>query len=196
MTLRQRFLKLVYPLLMLFGRRAGKTASAEEPHLVTPPASFYDLGIRMNNQEMRSCSTFRGKKVLLVNTASDCGLTGQYDELQRLHEEYGEKVVVVGFPANDFKEQEKGSDEEIAAFCRVNYGVTFPLAAKSTVVPGKDQNEVFQWLTNASMNGWNKKAPEWNFSKYLVNEQGMLTHYFSPSLSPLASEVINAIKKE
>ena len=101
--------------------------------------------------------------------------------------------MVLGFPANDFKEQEKGTDDEIETFCKVNFGVTFPLMKKSIVIKGTGQNEVFQWLTDAGKNGWNNQAPTWNFSKYLVNEEGVLTHYFDTSVSPLSPEVINAI---
>ena len=136
---------------------------------------------------------FRGKKVLLVNTASDCGYTGQYDELEKLYKQFQNKLVILGFPANDFKEQEKGTDEEIAQFCKINYGVTFPLIKKSSVIRGTEQNEVFQWLSDKSKNGWNDQQPTWNFAKYLVNENGVLTNYFAPSLSPLDETIVNAI---
>ena len=133
--------------------------------------------------------------MLLVNTASNCGYTNQYDELQELYKRFENKLVILGFPANDFKEQEKGSDEEIAQFCKVNFGVTFPLMKKSSVVKNTDQNDVFKWLTDAAKNGWNSQQPSWNFSKYLVNENGVLTNYFDPSVSPLSEEVMNEIKK-
>jgi glutathione peroxidase len=94
-------------------------------------------------------------------------------------------VAIIGFPANDFKEQEKGSDEEISRFCAVNYGVSFPIAKKAVVAKGQEQHPVYQWLTNPAQNGWNSKAPSWNFAKYLVNEEGILTHYFEPAVSPV-----------
>ena len=93
------------------------------------------------------------------------------------------------------KEQEKGTDEDIEKFCRLNYGVTFPLAKKSSVIPGPEQNPVFQWLTDKNKNGWTSKKPSWNFSKYLVNEEGVLVNYFDPSISPTGKEVMDAIKK-
>ncbi len=139
-------------------------------------------------------STLKGKKILLVNTASNCGYTNQYNDLQKLHQRYSDKLVVLGFPANDFKEQEKGNDEEIAQFCQVNFGVSFPLAKKSRVVKSVEQNPVFNWLTDKSKNGWTNKQPSWNFAKYLVNENGILTHYFDPSISPLDKQVISAIE--
>jgi glutathione peroxidase len=131
--------------------------------------------------------------LLLVNTASECGYTPQYKELQALQENYKNKLVVIGFPSNDFKEQEKLNDDEISRFCEINFGVTFPLGSKSTVKKTGDQNGVFKWLSSPEQNGWNSQEPKWNFSKYLVNENGMLTHYFDPSVSPLDEAVVNAI---
>src|SRR5262249_54051619 len=106
-----------------------------------------------------------------------------------------DKLTIIGFPANDFKQQEKGSDEQIAQFCKLNFGVSFPLMKKSTVVRSTDQNAVFKWLTDSSQNGWNNRLPSWNFTKYLVNQEGTLTDYFGPAVSPLSTEVITAIKK-
>jgi glutathione peroxidase len=196
MTGRQKFLKAVYPLIMgakqLFGRNKikGNTAKAG------PPVSFYSLEAVANNGDTIDFDRFKGKKVLLVNTASDCGYTGQYEELEKLYREYGKTLVVLGFPANDFKEQEKGTDQEIAQFCKVNYGVTFPIMKKSTVVKGNQQNAVFGWLTDKTRNGWNEQAPEWNFSKYLVSENGVLLDYFATPVSPLSKEVIAAIESK
>jgi len=133
---------------------------------------------------------------LLVNTASDCGYTEQYDALQQLYEQNEDKLVVIGFPANDFKQQEKGTDEEIAQFCKLNFGVTFPLMKKSSVIKGEEQNVVFQWLTDSAKNGWNGKYPSWNFCKYIVSAGGVLTHYFGSSVSPLSREVLNAVNEK
>jgi glutathione peroxidase len=108
---------------------------------------------------------------------------------------YNKHLEVIAFPANDFKEQEKGTDEEIAEFCKVNYGVTFPLAVKSTVIKGKQQNEIFKWLSTEGLNGWNDQEPTWNFFKYLVDEDGKLIKYFDTAVSPMSEEVIGAIKK-
>lgn len=130
---------------------------------------------------------------MLVNTASDCGYTDQYAALQKLFEENREHLVILGFPANDFKEQEKGTDAEIAAFCKTNYGVSFPLVKKSSVIPSPQQNPVYSWLTDSTKNGWNSQAPSWNFSKYIVNEKGELTHYFGAVISPLSKEVKEAL---
>ena len=196
MTGRQKILKAVYPVLMSVSRLFGKNSKMiNNEKTIAPPQSLYELGITLNNGDTLSLASFKGKKILLVNTASDCGYTNQYADLQKLYEQYNDRLVIIGFPANDFKEQEKGSDTEIAQFCKVNYGVTFPLAKKSVVIEGPDQNVIFQWLTHKTQNGWNEQLPSWNFSKYLVNEQGVLTNYFDPSVPPLSNEVTTAITK-
>ena len=196
MNVRQKFLKAVYPALIAWGkitgRRSGVFTNSQHSH---PMQSFYDLVVQLNNGKQLKLDSTRGKKVLLVNTASDCGYTAQYDDLQKLSDQFHNKLLVIGFPANDFGEQEKEDDQKIAEFCRVNFGVTFPLAAKSTVIKGNEQNEIFKWLTQKNKNGWNTQAPTWNFSKYLVNEEGLLTHYFDPAVSPNSQDVINAIEK-
>ena len=196
MTLRQRVLKTVYPAFTWFNKLTGvsnKVLTNESS--VAPPQSIYDLSVTMNNGTTVPLSNFKGKKLLLVNTASDCGFTDQYDALQKLYSENKDKLEIIGFPANDFKQQEKGSDEEIAQFCKLNYGVTFPLVKKSSVLAGPEQNPVFQWLTDKNKNGWTNKKPNWNFSKYLVNENGILINYFDPSVSPTGKDVLNAINK-
>jgi glutathione peroxidase len=196
MTLRQKFLRLVYPIFTWFGRATGKRSKVFTNELkAEPEQSLYNLSIDLNNGQSVPLSNYKGKKILFVNTASDCGYTDQYDELQKLYEAKKDKLVIIGFPANDFKEQEKGTDEEIAQFCKINYGVTFPLAKKSSVKPGEDQNPVFQWLSDKNKNGWTNKKPTWNFSKYLVNEEGVLINYFDPSISPTSKEVIDAVNK-
>jgi glutathione peroxidase len=195
MTYRQKVLKAVYPVWMWFTRLTGKNSKKLSHTAISPPVSFYSLKAVLNNGDTLNFEQYRGKKILLVNTASNCGYTNQYDDLQKLYEEYKDKLVVIGFPANDFKEQEKGSDKEIAEFCRLNYGVTFPLMKKTVVIKVPEQNPVFQWLSDSSKNGWNNKLPSWNFSKYLVNEKGILTDYFDPSVSPLSNDVRKAIEQ-
>lgn len=155
--------------------------------------SLYNLSVHLNDGSELRLEKLQGKKILLVNTASNCGYTGQYDELQKLYKQFEGSLVVIAFPANDFKEQEKGDDAQIAEFCRVNYGVTFPLAKKSTVVRSPGQNEIFRWLSSPELNGWNDQEPTWNFSKYLVDEHGTLVKYFDPGVSPLSKEVVQAV---
>jgi glutathione peroxidase len=194
MTYRQKVLKAVYPAFIWFSKLTGKNAK-ELSGNKRPPVSFYSLKGVLNNGTAFDFASLKGKNVMLVNTASNCGYTGQYADLQQLADTYKDKLVVIGFPANDFKEQEKGSDEEIAQFCKLNFGVSFPLMKKTVVVRSPEQNAVFQWLTDPAKNGWNDKQPSWNFSKYVVNGEGVLVHYFGPSISPMSKEVLAAIKE-
>lgn len=196
MTIKQKISKAIYPVLMSVTKLLGKNSKTmNNEQGVTAPQSVYDLKVTLNNGNTLDLSSLRGRKVLFVNTASECGYTNQYADLQKLHEQYKDKLVIIGFPANDFHEQEKGSDEEIAQFCQINFGVNFPLAKKSIVIKSSGQNPVFAWLTHKTQNGWNEQAPSWNFSKYLVNERGVLTHYFDPSISPVSDIVTAAIGK-
>ncbi len=194
MTWRQSFLKTVYPLVMLKGKMfPDKKAIQVNTAKTQPVISFYTLRAIANNGEPIDFSAFKGKKVLIVNTASNCGYTAQYDELEKLHQQYKD-LVILGFPANDFKQQEKKDNAAIAEFCKVNFGITFPLMEKSHVVKGPEQNPVFAWLTNAKQNGWCDQQPVWNFSKYLINEDGVLTNFFSMTVSPLSTTVISALR--
>lgn len=190
MTNRQKILRAFYPVLTALTRR--KAAMFQAPSGVKPVKSIYDLSVSLIDGSTLPLATLKGKKIMFVNTASDCGYTGQYDQLQALHEK-DTSLVIIGFPANDFKEQEKGDDHEIAAFCRRNYGVTFPLAKKSVVVKGNGQNPIFHWLSDRHLNGWNNKQPSWNFSKYIVDEQGNLVWYIDPSITPGSSEFQKAL---
>lgn len=195
MTFRQSILKLVYPLIMLKGKLMGNAKDIQKnTGNALPVETVYGLSIQLNNGSNISLEQFRGKKILLVNTASDCGYTGQFEDLEKLHQRYQNKLVIIGFPANDFKEQETKEDDAIAAFCKLNYGVSFLLAKKTQVVKGGGQHPLFNWLSHAEKNGWCSQAPIWNFSKYLVNESGTLTHYFAPTISPLDAKVIDAIE--
>jgi glutathione peroxidase len=193
MTARQKILKAVYPAMIWLTKFTGTNTSSFSNTGVVPPVPFYTLPAIETDDKPLNLNDFRGKKILLVNTASDCGYTGQYADLEKLYREHKESLVVVGFPANDFKDQEKGTDENIAAFCKANFGVSFPILKKSKVIKGTGQNEIFQWLTDKNKNGWNDQAPTWNFCKYLVDEQGKLIHFFASSVEPMSSEVLKAI---
>ncbi|RPG99706.1 MAG: glutathione peroxidase [Candidatus Pelagibacter sp. TMED118] len=151
-------------------------------------ASFYDLKATTIDGEEISFNQFKGKKVLIVNTASSCGYTYQYEGLQKLHDIYGKEVEVLGFPANDFLFQERGSDSDIADFCEKNYGVTFQMFSKITT-RGKGQSPVYSWLTNKDLNGWNDKKPTWNFCKYLIDENGNLVEFFDKSVKPMSKKI-------
>jgi glutathione peroxidase len=194
MTIRQSILKAFYPFFMragkMFGLRAGTRKNQDN---VKPILSFYDLSITTGNGTVIDFKELKGKDVLIVNTASGCGYTKQLSSLNQLQQSYKNQLVVIGFPSNDFKEQEKLSDKEIASFCAINFGVTFPLASKSVVIKSEEQNRVYAWLSDKHKNGWSDIAPEWNFSKYLVNKTGSLTHYFGPGVEPLSKDVTECL---
>ncbi|WPO78107.1 glutathione peroxidase [Flavobacterium sp. KACC 22761] len=139
-------------------------------------------------------ASLKGKKVMIVNTASKCGLTPQYKDLEAVYKEYKDKnFVIVGFPANNFAGQEPGTNEEIATFCQLNYGVTFPMMDKVSV-KGDDMCEVYKFLTQKSKNGVQDSEVEWNFQKYLINEKGQLVKVIKPKTLVTDAEVINWIK--
>ena len=173
-------------IFLLIGLTAKKSNDPVEQSKAI--ASFYDLKATSIDGKEINFEQFKGKKVLIVNTASACGYTYQYEGLQKLHDLYGEDVAVLGFPANDFMFQERGSDSDIADFCEKNYGVTFQMFSKITT-RGKNQSPIYTWLTNKDLNGWNEKKPTWNFCKYLVNEDGDLVAFFDKSIKPLSKEI-------
>ena len=137
-------------------------------------------------------SKFKGKKILIVNTASQCGYTPQYKGLEALHEKYKDKLVIVGFPANNFGQQEPGTNTEIKAFCTKNYGVSFPMAAKVSV-KGSDIAPIYKWLCNKSMNGVLDAEIKWNFGKFLLDEKGNLVKYFSSDVEPMSTEITSKL---
>ena len=138
-------------------------------------------------------SAFKGKKILIVNTASKCGYTPQYAELQELNEKYGDQVAILGFPANNFGGQEPGTVEDIKQFCTENYGVTFQMFDKVSV-KGVDKHPLYRWLSDKDLNGWNDKEPSWNFCKYFIDEKGELKKFFPSSVKPLDEEIVALIQ--
>ena len=145
--------------------------------------SIYEFVVTDLSGSTFNFSDFKGSKIMIVNTASECGYTPQYEDLQALYDQYkDDDFVIVGFPANNFGQQEPGTNEEIAAFCKLNYGVTFPMMSKSSV-KGEDMNEVYQYLTQKSKNGHSDSEVKWNFQKYLIDENGHLANvYYSKTL--------------
>lgn len=141
-------------------------------------------------------ASLKGKKILIVNTASECGLTPQYKDLEAIYEKYKDlNFVIVGFPANNFGAQEPGSNEQIAKFCEMNYGVTFPMMSKISV-KGNDMDKVYQFLTQKSRNGLQDSEVEWNFQKYLINEKGELVKVLSPRVLPTDDAIVGWINKK
>jgi glutathione peroxidase len=158
------------------------------------PKSIYDFKVTALDSSIIDFAQFKGKKILIVNTASKCKYTPQYEALEKLYEHYKGKLVIVGFPSNNFFFEERGSNEQIAGFCKKNYGVTFPMAAKISV-KGRKMAPIYHWLTEKLYNGYKDSKVTWNFQKYLIDEQGKLVHIFSPNTPPDNPEVITAIEK-
>lgn len=157
--------------------------------------SFYDFKVSDIEGGNFDLSKLKGKKVLVVNTASKCGLTPQYKQLQSLFETYGgDKFTIIGFPANNFMKQEPGTDSEIAEFCEKNYGVTFQMMSKISV-KGDDIHPLYQWLTQKSQNGVLDSEVKWNFQKYLIDENGKLVDMVEPKVKPDDDKILSWIKK-
>jgi glutathione peroxidase len=155
--------------------------------------SFYELEIGGLEGGTLRMSDYKGKYVLCVNVASKCGYTPQYKTLQELSEKYKDKLVVIGFPCNQFLGQEPGTSEEIASFCERNYGVTFPISEKLDV-KGKNQHAVYQWLTRKELNGVSDASISWNFNKILVSPSGEWMAHFGSNVEPLSEEITSRLK--
>ncbi len=149
---------------------------------------FYSFRLKSLDGEEIDFSRYKGKKVLLVNVASECGYTPQYAGLQKLHETYGNKLAVLGFPANNFGEQESGSNQQIAQFCQKNYGVDFQMFSKISV-KGNDQHALYEWLREET-----GQEPSWNFCKYLVDENGKAVAFYPSAVEPMSSEITDRVK--
>ncbi|MGZ3921413.1 MAG: glutathione peroxidase [Bacteroidia bacterium] len=156
------------------------------------PASIYDFKLKTLDGEEITLAKFKGKKMLLINVASECGFTPQYKNLQALHEQYGNKVVLIGFPANNFGGQEPGTSTEIKAFCTKNYGVTFQMMEKISV-KGNDINPLYKWLSTKEENGTCSDAPNWNFCKYLIDENGKIIKFFNSKVDPLSKDITSLL---
>jgi glutathione peroxidase len=163
--------------------------------LPSDTASIYQFKVTDINGKTFDFASLKGKKIMIVNTASKCGLTPQYEQLEALYTKYKAKnFVIVGFPANDFMSQEPGSDKEIAQFCQLNYGVSFPMMSKISV-KGKDMHPIYHFLTEKTKNGVEDSKVEWNFQKYLIDENGHLAKVISPRVLPNDPTIIAWIEK-
>ena len=160
---------------------------------VSTSQTIYDFKVTDIDGNEFNLASLKGKKVMIVNTASKCGFTPQYEELKKLYKTYQDSnFVIIGFPSNDFMSQEPGSNEEIKEFCSKNYGVSFPMMSKIEV-KGKDKHPLYQFLTEKSKNGYSDNSVKWNFQKYLINEEGKLVKVIAPSTKPLSEEIVSWI---
>ncbi len=179
------FLSAIFPSKIKFPERLLNTLS--ERH------SIYQYAVKDLRGNACDFTQFKGKKLMIVNTASKCGLTPQYKKLQELYEKYASKdFVIVGFPANNFLKQEPGSEKQIGQFCKDNYGVTFPMMSKVSV-KGKAKHPIYQFLTQKSKNGVLTTSVKWNFQKFLIDENGFLVTSISPSIKPDHRKIVNWI---
>ena len=172
---------------------AINTNSNENMNTETQIKTIYQFKVKDLYGKEFDFASLKGKKILIVNTASECGLTPQYKDLEAIYEKYKNKnFIIIGFPANNFGSQEPGSNEQIAKFCQLNYGVTFPMMSKISV-KGNDKHPVYQFLTQKSKNGLQDSEVEWNFQKYLINEEGVLVKVLSPRVLPTDAAIVGWI---
>ena len=169
-------------------KRKAQTADAK-----AAPNAFHELTVTGIDGKEIQMKDFQGKYVLCVNVASKCGFTPQYKGLQALYEKYQDKLVIIGFPSNQFLMQEPGSEEEIATFCEINYGVTFPLTEKIKV-KGGGQHPVYAWLTQKKYNGVSDAKVSWNFNKFLISPEGKWLAHFPSKVGPMSEEVVQYLQ--
>jgi len=156
--------------------------------------SFYDLSCKTIDGDDFYFSSLKGKKVLIVNVASKCGFTPQYEELEKLYKEFGgEDFAILGFPSNDFLKQESGNEQEIKSFCQLTYGVSFPMMSKVRV-RGKQKESVYKWLTDKKLNGVENSSVKWNFQKYMISSEGKLAGSVAPNVTPYSKRILDFIK--
>lgn len=191
-------MKIFYLLAALVGISCGhntvKTPTQEMKEQNTSTHSIYNYKVETIAGETFDLSSLKGKKVMIVNTASKCGLTPQFEGLEKLYQAYKDQnFVIIGFPSNDFMSQDPGSNEEIAEFCQINYGVSFPMMSK-IVVKGDGQDPLYQYLTQKSQNGLDDYEVQWNFQKFLINENGTIDKVIGPRVDPNDAEIVSWIK--
>jgi len=175
-----KFLTLTFIMLSLFTKEKSETTSSE---------SIYDIKLKALNGDIITLSDYKGKYILFVNVASECGFTGQYDDLQKLYDQHKDKLMIIGAPCNQFGGQEPGTAIEIQSFCKKNYGVTFLLTEKLDV-KGDNQHPLYRWLTNKSKNGISNSTVKWNFQKYLIDKNGELIDYYYSITNPLSNKIL------
>lgn len=183
---------LSFVALVSCSNQSARQRPANDTHTKSS-TSFYDFQMpELESGKMIDFHQYKGKKLVVLNVASKCGYTPQYADWEAFYKAHGDKVVVLGFPANNFMGQEPGSNEEIASFCSKNYGVSFPMFQKISV-KGDDMSPLYKWLSTKEMNGWNEQAPTWNFCKYVIDEKGELVSFFPSGVKPEDTEFKKAV---
>ena len=185
---------LIFIGVSFFFSLTGIAQSKMDQNKAMEKQNIYQFKVKDLSGKDFDFASLKGKKILIVNTASKCGLTPQYKQLEELYNQYKDKnLVIVGFPANNFGAQEPGTNEEIGAFCQKNYGVTFPMMSKISV-KGNDMAKIYQFLTQKKLNGLEDSEVQWNFQKYLINEKGELVQVVSPKVLPTDDVIISWLK--
>lgn len=186
--LQSLFSYLLIPVLSFFGLGASRYPQ----NRFSGAKSIYEFTLKTIDGKELSLAQFKGKKMLLVNVASECGYTPQYKPLQQLHEKHGDKLMIIGFPANNFGGQEPGSNTEIKTFCTKNYGVTFQMMEKISV-KGDDSHPLYKFLSNKEENGTCGDVPTWNFCKYLIDENGKIIKFFNQKVDPMSADITSLL---
>ena len=185
-------MKSLFVVFILFAGCGTNRMESKPEGISESPTSIYDIKVNAIDGNEIDFNDYRGKKLLIVNTASECGFTPQYEDLQKLHEAYKGQITILGFPSNDFGGQEPGTNSEIVSFCTNNYSITFQMFEKS-IVKGKNKSELYSWLSTKEKNGWNESEPGWNFCKYLIDEKGEIVNFYGSAISPLSEEIISKL---
>ena len=172
---------------MAFSKKVKKPQS----HTVSVK-SIYDIDVKDINGDAINLGTFKGKKIMIVNVASRCGYTSQYKDLQSLYKNNQDKLEILAIPCNDYGSQESGSNSEIKQFCETNFGVTFTMGDKQNI-KSSPISPLYKWLSSPELNGWNSDLPSWNFCKYIIDENGNLTHFLKSNVNPSGSEIQNIL---
>lgn len=179
-------------LLSSLGAALACVSPENQPDHGSSDSRFHDLTFLDIHGKTRKMSEFKGRYVLIVNTASECGYTSQYKDLQTLHQQFGSKITVIGFPCNDFGGQEPGNEKTIEGFCSKNYGVEFLMASKVSI-KGENPHPIYRWLMNKSLNGISDAEVRWNFTKFLIDGEGKWMESFASSVSPMDAKIIKQI---
>lgn len=189
------FLGTVAPMLLFScgNRKTNTAANSTNANGASESKDFHDFSIKsLTGDSAINLKDYKGKKILIVNVASKCGFTGQYEDLEKLYKANKDKLVVIGFPCNQFMGQEPGSAEKIEEFCRLTYGVTFPMTEKVDVL-GNNQHPIYTWLTSKNANGLGDFQVSWNFNKFLLDENGKLIAYFGSKTKPFSDEITSLL---
>ncbi len=183
-------IRLLFILIPFISCMNNNNSNQQKTAVSTPATqtSIYDYSVEGLEGDTIHFANYRGKKILIVNTASECGYTSQYEDLEKLYQQYKDKLVIVGFPANNFGGQEPGSNAQIKEFCKKNYGVSFPMAAKISV-QGNDIAPIYQWLCSKSLNGVMDAEISWNFNKFLIDENGKIIEKFGSNTNPMSEAI-------